>query len=706
MLTSRHDEPHEPTENPRALKPKGARAPASRALVIALSLASTPLFVSAAPQTNPATTIPPAAAPGGILLPGPSTPAQDRTPATGAAGVNVSSLTPPSAAVAMDSFSLVRAWVNAGGITPPASDNAAKPAPGTDGKANLPAPRAAAPRVHGAIVELRLGPRVVGRAEIISELDQSDSATTLARATEQALRQASRTIRLDDPDQAKLAALGQTLSLSVEIAGPLLPMELDTSADLDATLSPGVMGIALSVPGAPARAMFPSRMLAQGERGPQAMLTLTPLVTGDPASALLEPRTLRLERKVTLYFFRAMHVAQLRADLPGVFLHRGQRLVDQRDLDSRAELLDFLSRAGQWLNAHAATTNSTASSEALTALALVRAGSLMPGPNRWGTDAIARLVQRVPAREVGRSAALAAITRMALLDYRPPTAPPTAPNTPTPTTPQAAVALALSPEQEALRVALIEACDASLAEAARAGGTALATNPRPQAGAVAWARRALATSPQDAARADEITTALLAGVPAAQLVSAMPWLGWADLRRPEPAPLMQEMLDTVWDHQLSPDDTGEADADFAGGIVFTSSKNPLPNWHAARPLAFAATALRYEQAVPVARRPRELVRLLSALRFFRQLQIDDSAKWRGVDDRDLGGVRTATWEMRPSDEATAMTLLCLVETIRSLDALSSPSPAAASPAPAVPKTTTPPPAPTTPADRRNRPQDR
>ncbi|MBX9736787.1 MAG: hypothetical protein K2X32_07665, partial [Phycisphaerales bacterium] len=197
--------------------------------------------MSAAPQKKAATTTPPAAAPGGILLPGPATPAQGRTPATGAAGVNVSSLTPPSAAVAMDSFSLVRAWVNAGGITT-ASDNATKPAPGTDGKASLPAPRVTPPRVHGAIVELRLGPRVVGRAEVISELDQSDSATTLARATEQALRQASRTIRLDDPDQAKLAALGQTLSLSVEIAGPLLPMEIDTSADLDATLSPGVMG--------------------------------------------------------------------------------------------------------------------------------------------------------------------------------------------------------------------------------------------------------------------------------------------------------------------------------------------------------------------------------------------------------------------------------------------------------------------------------
>ena len=624
---------------------------------------------------------------GGILLPGSPSGTNPALAPTRAGPGNMVPAKPPGAAIAMDAFTRVRAMLNAGTVTQPPESPAAPPA--------------APLRVEGVLVEVRLGETVLARAEVFSELDQSDSDTTLSRATDLVIRQAARAVSIDPDNRAKVALLLQTLTLSVEIAGPLTPIEIDTGSDLDAILSPGVMGIALSVPGSVPRGMFPTRMLTQESRAPQAMLSLVPSVTGDPTSALLEPRTLRLERKVTIHLFRTLHVCQSRADQPGTFLHRGQRLIDQRDLDSRDDLINFVTRAGTWLDNHARPAPGAPLTEALTALALVRASTVVPASARWADDAIARLVQRVPTREVSRTPSLAAIVRVALQEYA---------ATRVPAKAQAANASpsnappSLTPEQESLRTALALACDTSLNDATRGDASALLTGPRPQSASVAWARRMLAANADDITRADDLTATIMSGVPPAQLVSAMPWLGWADLRRPVPSPALSEMIDTLWEYQVTANDTDEADADFVGGIVFTRSKNPLPNWHAARPLAYVAAALRTEGAIPAERRPRELVRLLSALRFFRQLQIDDSAAWRGVPASELGGVRTAPWEIRASDEATAMTLLCLVETIRSLDAMTAP----AAQAPTKPPSTTPtPPIPTpSPADRRLRPQDR
>ncbi|MFN7440371.1 MAG: hypothetical protein ACK5TV_09295, partial [Phycisphaerales bacterium] len=122
-----------------------------------------------------------------------------------------------------------------------------------------------------------------------------------------------------------------------------------------------------------------------------------------------------------------------------------------------------------------------------------------------------------------------------------------------------------------------------------------------------------------------------------------------------------------------------------GGIVFTKSRNPLPTWQAARPIAFIATMLGDPRLTAPDERSRELVRLLTSLRFLRQLQADDSTAWmQALPGSARGGIRSAPWDQRMPVDATAITLMAITESIRSLDALS-PAKSGGIAAPAAPR---------------------
>jgi hypothetical protein len=124
----------------------------------------------------------------------------------------------------------------------------------------------------------------------------------------------------------------------------------------------------------------------------------------------------------------------------------------------------------------------------------------------------------------------------------------------------------------------------------------------------------------------------------------------------------------LWKHQLP---TGsELAEDLSGGVLFTTGHQPIPTWQAARPLAFVATMLGDPATTQPEEVPAELVRLLKSLRFLRQLTAEAAEAHMYKDPpRAIGGVRASLFDQRMPPEATAMTLLAVCETIKSLQAI-------------------------------------
>jgi len=115
-------------------------------------------------------------------------------------------------------------------------------------------------------------------------------------------------------------------------------------------------------------------------------------------------------------------------------------------------------------------------------------------------------------------------------------------------------------------------------------------------------------------------------------------------------------------------DAGPDAQDLVGGIVVPGGGPPLPTWQTARLVAFLATMLGEPELTTPKERPGEIVRLLAAARFLRQLQVDDTLGWMCNDAALVkGGIRNATWDQRTQTDATAMALLAVLETIKGIE---------------------------------------
>jgi hypothetical protein len=167
-----------------------------------------------------------------------------------------------------------------------------------------------------------------------------------------------------------------------------------------------------------------------------------------------------------------------------------------------------------------------------------------------------------------------------------------------------------------------------------------------------------------------------AGAPG--LPAQLPWIGFAEIELSAmsgdgeipSAIALRDARELIWRNQLTPADAGAENADLIGGIVFTQARNPLPSWHSARAIAFPAAMLGDERLTDADELGAEIMRLVSALRFIKQLTVDEYAAAMHVDPRGtIGGVRSALWDARMPPSASAMSLIAVTEMIRSLDAL-------------------------------------
>lgn len=219
-----------------------------------------------------------------------------------------------------------------------------------------------------------------------------------------------------------------------------------------------------------------------------------------------------------------------------------------------------------------------------------------------------------------------------------------------------------------------------------------ASVPEPARGLVALALVRMLSEQQLKNETDEFglqargaVQSLLASGQPGSLVRYMPWLGWAavelaprerqidgSLRWPDLAcaPVLREMRGMIWEKQIDHATAQAEGPDLKGAILFGQGAEArrLIGWQTARPVAFIATMLRDPRLTSPEERNGEVVRLIAAMRFLRQLSIDESSAWHCPRaDRAMYGVRNGPWDQRQSLEASVMTLLAVGEMIESLE---------------------------------------
>lgn len=516
----------------------------------------------------------------------------------------------------------------------------------------------------GACVTLFYGGRLVGRGSAIGP-------DAVIVASEQAMAQAERKLPGDRDAmwQQTLELLGPQVSVSLELAGPLIPLTDREIANVSVALSPGLEGVAVRRR-EDAVAIFPSEMRYAASDPSGAIARCVAEITSDPAMAIEPPSKLKSQRGFSMYRFELTHVAQPTANEPGVFLHRGSRIIEPGSLTGAdiASHTDALAHhlTGRFVERDDGT--------------VVLLGLVRPSTNQISGEVS-------PGWALHQALAAYALARYAALDAaRPPAMPARrmavealrtlggdcGAHTGTHAT-AALFVLAIDelyPDEPPEDLA--EAREKAVARVLSPDGQEPSV---PEADAiVVWGRMHLASRGEADAQASEAALReLYARTQAGMLVSLMPWLGLAELElsdgdgMPAGGVALIEMRDVVYAHQLSVDDLDPRDRDLEGGIVFTKGTTPLPTWQGLRALSILAAMLGDGSLTPDADFSDELARLLPSLRFVCQLTLDDGASYLYADrSLALGGARAAIWDGRMPEDASSLALITLTETLESL----------------------------------------
>lgn len=526
------------------------------------------------------------------------------------------------------------------------------------------------PGATGACVTIRLGGQVLGRAQGFSE-----DGASLYRAARAAIAQARERapVQRDVDLEQRLRLLTPSLTLDVQFAGAFVPLLGDTFDDAAMAVAPGLDGVAARVEDE-VRGAFPATMLSQNAT-PAGSLAVA------SAEALDEPvnlpgrdlKALRERRSLVLYKFPAMHIAQTEPSREPVFLSRGGRVIPPTDI-TRASLVEFAGRLAENLRSRVdeqgrlsgayepwsdsvSSPFATHAEQGLAAFALARhaaapttgaAEALISARAAWSLIDGMGAVDDWSADPTGAAGFL-----IALEAARP---------RPTFIDPSRA------PSDEAKWSAVKSISDAFLAGAWREDLAPPARSLIAFASARVTNHNAELLTPE---KAETMLRALLRDTPPGQLVSLTPWVVWTEMTltppdRPIPSGVaLRDMRELVWKHQVSLSDGSAIAPDLLGGVVFTSGPTPLPTWQTARPLPALASMLDDARLTAPEDRAGEFARIALGLRFLRQLAADERvthlfpnaarARW---------GVREALWNQRQPADASALTLLSVLEALR------------------------------------------
>ncbi|HYE62664.1 MAG TPA: hypothetical protein VD997_11770 [Phycisphaerales bacterium] len=593
---------------------------------------------------------------------------------------------PPGPIETMDAFSVVEGWVRAWEV------------------GNTSALPKALETTGGCAITLRLDHRVVGRG-----ISFETGLAAIASATRAAMDDAATRTHVvrDATELDQRRAHAKRMAISLELAGTRTPLDAATFAEIDALLQPGLDGVAVRV-GDTHAGMFPSEMLITNLPPSDATIAAVAQASGDPALAVKidpkgQPAELRKDGRVVFQKFRVTHVAQSDESGAATVLVRGGRIVQPLEVTTPA-LTSFADTLARHLRARVDWKSPD----------LTMTGSVMPFQGRTLAQAstVEKLITTAAlARHARRHKGMTKPFNLELLDIHRLRA--SASNdalrgpvesaawiiasreidrAPQPYEPTAVLDPSgnfvdkgnNTPDLEKVRIdPVLRAQIGARVVAAYDPETGwTAEVPDGAKGFVAYALAIESTAENlDAAertarraRADQAIRSIFTDTPPAKLVGQMPWLGMAELLLAEndvpAAPALESVRELVWKHQLTSEDSaGEAD-DLIGGIVFTSSANPLPTAQSVRPVLLLAIMARDRRLTTDDQAWRELSRLLSASRFLRQLSIDHWSAYAAVDPVAAdGGVRSSLWDQRQPVEATALTLWAVCEVLETTEEL-------------------------------------
>lgn len=499
---------------------------------------------------------------------------------------------------------------------------------------------ALAPSAEGACVTLRRDGRVVGRGVAIG-LGPETVAQAARLAIDDARGALLNPVTSSEPEAIALIASG--LTVSVELAGAPVPIDAGTYNEITAGLLPGIDAVAVRL-GAQTAAVFPLEMLATRQQAGRAASRLIGSLAGDAVTGLRQPAELIEGAGAGFFRLRTRAVSQLTPGSRPELLARGGRVVELADVR-----IDRI--------------RSQIESTAVHMLARHDAGLYLPMNDRSleppsdAARALAALAVQSAAdqglldREQEREARL--FVRRAITNI----------SSDKPVDAAARAIAAVIAE----RAGDGTGSTALLAPLLEAGGTEAARS----APIVAWAFAELG----HAVQAQDVLSRIRRVEHPGQLVSVMPWAGWASQRLGTEAEVsggvaLRQMREIVHGFQLTPADAGQENRDLVGGVVFTSGPVPLPTWQSARPWAFLASMLSDPRLTNQAERDAAVAHSIRAARFLIQLSAGEAEGHLYRDpQRAEGGVRAAVWDHAMPLEASAMVLLALVELEASLRVL-------------------------------------
>ena len=520
-------------------------------------------------------------------------------------------------------------------------------------------------------VTLRRSGRVIGRGTVV--VDPASPADALRDAAGQAWAEASERLRGENDAlrSQRLLEAGAALTIDLELAGQWTPIGGDSFVDAAGEVAPGIEGVGARV-GDRLVAVFPGTMQSSNRDPSQALLSAAGALDLPPLSL----GRLRSDHDLVVYRFPVTRLTQITPGSAPIFLYRGGRVTPVRAVSS-ASLRTFAARLASnilsrnwpgpeplglmdtlrpWVGDYAQPVVATARSQALAALALTR----------WAT------LEQDPTATLAAVGAL--LDELARVD-------------PTETDPASEVssaAMTLYAIDEARRAGVwpdgaIPEAIASLRTRARdtveRGIEQADTIPAPVLALVACA--AASDGVIDRSATEQLVRSLFREAPPQEIPALSPWLGWAELalhpvgERLPSAIALREHRAILWRHQIQ--SAGARQPDLVGGIVFTAARHPAPSWQTARAIALVATMLGDERLTKPDERLPEIVRLTRAARFLMELTIDetDADLVPATRSSTIGAVRLSLTDQRAPLDSTAMTLLTVCETIRSLEQVGS-----------------------------------
>ncbi len=545
--------------------------------------------------------------------------------------------------------------------------------------------------LSGAAVTLRFEHRIVGRGKAFATeaANPTAGADVLALAVQRAMDEVERRrpVSPDAVGQNQRVTDAQALSISLEVAGGLVPFEPATYAEMDLAVQAGLEGIAVRVDDQLA-GVFPSAMLTSGSSPADAACAAISEASNDPMLAIKtsqasQPAALAESHGVRLYRFRVTHLAQASPSARPEFLFRSGRVVAQRDVTTaaindfstliaanlRGKLVSARAADGteglKVIGAYAASRGPAAASEATPEAAAIVALAMRMYAASLPVDS----PDRIDFEQLGGEVAVAAMRA----------------ETPMSATTAAAVVACVAEEcaRDSVSHATFQPAFGVLLASVDENGSWAKAVPTERRGLVSFglARAAkwggaLEAEAPFRSRANAAIVSVLKEASTRSMSEAMPWLFMADRdlgtadttdgRLPRTGAFVT-FRDSLWKMQLTADDAGEDGPDLVGGFAFLDPRSPLPTGASVPLVAFLGACLADPSTTPQAERMPELVRLLRSVRFIRQLTVDEwSAYSAAAPEIAMGGVRAALWDETLDPETQALALIAIMEVRRAI----------------------------------------